>query len=242
VPLPAVALRNVSKSYWEGDVERVVLSDFSASFAAGERVALLGKSGTGKSTLLHLISGIDLPTRGEVVALGRQLGRMSEEERTLFRRAHLGFVFQAFNLIPTLTIEENLALPLELRGERGDKARAEARALLAELGLGARGRSFPDALSGGEQQRVAVGRALIHRPALLLADEPTGNLDEETGRQVIGLMDRLSQGAQPSAGDGRSSERRTVIIVTHDRDVARWADRVLLLDKSGLLPAPREPG
>jgi putative ABC transport system ATP-binding protein len=224
-----VRLEGVSKSYWEGDLERVVLTDFSASFAAGERVALLGKSGSGKSTLLQLISGIDLPTKGEVVALGKTLGKMSEEARTLFRREHLGFVFQAFNLIPTLTIEENLLLPLELRAVARPEARDRALHLLDELGLRGRGASFPDALSGGEQQRVAVGRALIHRPALLLADEPTGNLDEETGRQVVALIDRLTR------NDGR-----TVIIVTHDRDVAKWADRVLVLEKKGLVPFVEE--
>jgi putative ABC transport system ATP-binding protein len=222
---PVVRLERVFKSYREGDVERPVLVDFSASFAAGERVALLGKSGTGKSTLLQLMSGIDLPTRGEVVAVGQRLGAMSEEARTLFRREHLGFVFQSFNLIPTLTVEENLMLPLELRGVRSDEARDRAGALLAELGLGNRQASFPDALSGGEQQRIAVGRALIHRPTLLLADEPTGNLDVETGQQVIALIDRLTK-----------REGRTVIIVTHDHDVARWADRVLVLEKTGLTP------
>jgi len=227
---PALVLRDLSKSYREGDATRVVLSGFSATFAAGERVALLGKSGSGKSTLLQLIGGIDLPTSGEVVALGKSLGQMGEEQRTLFRRAHLGFVFQAFNLIPTLTIEENLALPLELTGVRRSEARERANALLRELGLGARGASFPDALSGGEQQRVAVGRALVHRPSLLLADEPTGNLDEATGREVIGLIDALSRGGGC-----------TVLVVTHDRDVARWADRVLLLEQGRLVPTRVEP-
>jgi putative ABC transport system ATP-binding protein len=229
VATPLVSLRRVSKSYWEGGTERLVLSGVDASFDAGERVALLGKSGSGKSTLLHLMSGIDLPTHGEVEALGRNLGALTEEKRTLFRREHVGFVFQAYNLIPTLTVEENLALPLHLRGVREAKAREEVQALLQELGLGGRGRSFPDVLSGGEQQRVALGRALIHKPALLLADEPTGNLDEETGRQVMGLIDRLTRNSS-----------RTVIIVTHDRDVARRADRVLVIDQ-GKLTSPAGP-
>jgi len=226
VPGSVVRLEGICKSYREGDTERIVLSSVDASFEAGERVAILGKSGSGKSTLLHLMSGIDLPTRGEVDVLGERLTRMSEEERTLFRRDRVGLVFQAMNLIATLTVEENLLLPLELSGAPASKARQEARALLEELGLAGRGASFPDALSGGEQQRVAVGRAVIHRPGLVLADEPTGSLDEETGRQVIGLLDRLTR-----------ERERTVIVVTHDQDVARWADRVLVLDK-GNLSAP----
>jgi putative ABC transport system ATP-binding protein len=223
VPESLVRLEGICKSYREGETERVVLSAVDASFAAGERVAILGKSGSGKSTLLHLMSGIDLPTRGEVEVLGQRLSAMGEEERTLFRRDRVGLVFQAMNLIATLTVEENLVLPLELQGVESSKARQEARALLEELGLGGRGASFPDALSGGEQQRVAVGRAVIHRPGLLLADEPTGSLDEETGRQVIALIDRLTR-----------NRERTVIVVTHDHDVARWADRVLFLDKGNL--------
>ena len=226
MPGSVVRLEGICKSYREGDTERIVLSSVDASFEAGERVAILGKSGSGKSTLLHLMSGIDLPTRGEVDVLGERLTRMSEEERTLFRRDRVGLVFQAMNLIATLTVEENLLLPLELSGAPASKARQEARALLEELGLAGRGASFPDALSGGEQQRVAVGRAVIHRPGLVLADEPTGSLDEETGRQVIGLLDRLTR-----------ERERTVIVVTHDQDVARWADRVLVLDK-GNLSAP----
>src|SRR5215471_9388716 len=226
VPGSVVRLEGICKSYREGETERVVLSSIDASFEAGERVAILGKSGSGKSTLLHLMSGIDLPTRGEVNVSGERLSAMSEEERTLFRRDRVGLVFQAMNLIATLTVEENLLLPLELLGAPSSQARQEARALLEELGLAGRGASFPDALSGGEQQRVAVGRAVIHRPGLVLADEPTGSLDEETGRQVIGLLDRLTR-----------ERERTVIVVTHDQDVARWADRVLVLDK-GNLSAP----
>jgi putative ABC transport system ATP-binding protein len=219
-----VTLRRVFKSYHEGEAERVVLSGVDASFAAGERVALLGKSGSGKSTLLHLMSGIDLPTRGDVEVLGQNLGAMTEEARTLFRREKIGLVFQAMNLIPTLTLEENLLLPLELRGVPQKIARQEVQNALDELELGGRARSFPDALSGGEQQRVAVGRAIVHKPPLLLADEPTGNLDERTGRQVISLIDRLSRDAG-----------RTVVIVTHDADVARWADRVVRLERGSLV-------
>jgi putative ABC transport system ATP-binding protein len=220
---PAVALRAVTKSYREGDVQRTVLKGFDASFEEGEFVVLLGKSGSGKSTLLNLVSGIDLPSAGEVIVKGRSMGAMSEEERTLFRREHVGFVFQAYNLVPTLTVEENLLLPLELRGPIDESVRYRARVLLDEVGLGARTKSFPDALSGGEQQRIAVARALVHEPSIVLADEPTGNLDDQTGREVLALIDRLTR-----------KKQRTVLVVTHDRDLVARADRVFVLEKGEL--------
>ncbi len=218
-----VSLRAVSKSYLEGSAERTVLRGVDASFEAGEFVVLLGKSGSGKSTLLNLVSGIDLPSRGEVIVMGKDLGKLSEEARTLFRRDHLGFVFQAYNLIPTLTVEENLMLPLDLQKRAGDGVRDLVMGLLGEVGLADRARSFPDALSGGEQQRIAVARALVHEPELVLADEPTGNLDDRTGRDVLDLIDRLTR-----------QRRRTVIIVTHDRDLIERADRVFLLEAGSL--------
>jgi putative ABC transport system ATP-binding protein len=220
---PVVSLRAVSKSYREGDAEREVLRGVDATFEQGEFVVLLGKSGSGKSTLLNLVSGIDLPSKGEVTVIGRQLGSMSEEARTLFRREHVGFVFQTYNLIPTLTVAENLLLPIELRGKNVAGAKDNALALLDEVGLGSRARSFPDALSGGEQQRVAVARALAHEPELVLADEPTGNLDDDTGRQILDLIDRLTR-----------KRMRTVLIVTHDRDLIERADRVFVLEKGDL--------
>jgi putative ABC transport system ATP-binding protein len=218
-----VSLRAVTKSYREGEIERRVLSRIDASFAAGEFIVLLGKSGSGKSTLLHIVSGIDLPTEGEVEILGRKLGDLSEEERTLLRRDHLGFIFQAYNLVPTLTVEENVLLPLELRGEGGETGRERAQAIIARIGLASRAQSFPDLLSGGEQQRVAVARALVHRPALVLADEPTGNLDQRTGADILDLLEGLGH-----------EERRTVIVVTHDRDVVARADRVFKLENGVL--------
>jgi putative ABC transport system ATP-binding protein len=223
-----VSLRDVTKSYREGETERRVLSRIDASFAAGEFIVLLGKSGSGKSTLLHLVSGIDLPTEGEIEILGKKLGDLSEEARTLLRRDHLGFIFQAYNLVPTLTVEENVLLPLELRGEAGKGGRDRVRALLDRIGLANRAESFPDLLSGGEQQRVAVARALVHRPALVLADEPTGNLDERTGKGVLDLLHGMGH-----------EERRTVLVVTHDRDVLARADRVFVLENGALTEQPR---
>jgi putative ABC transport system ATP-binding protein len=219
-----VSLRAVSKTYREGETERRVLSCIDASFAAGEFIVLLGKSGSGKSTLLHLVSGIDLPSEGEVEILGHKLGGLSEEARTLLRRDHLGFIFQAYNLVPTLTVEENVLLPLELRGEADKAGQERVRALLERIGLVNRAASFPDLLSGGEQQRVAVARALVHRPALVLADEPTGNLDERTGADILDLLHGLGQ-----------EEQRTVLVVTHDRDVVARADRVFVLENGALV-------
>jgi putative ABC transport system ATP-binding protein len=232
MPEPLVSLRSVCKSYVEGGAERVVLAGVNAELFAGEFVVLLGKSGSGKSTLLNVLSGIDLPSSGEVVALGSSLTSMNEEERTLFRRRYVGFIFQSYNLIPTLTVEENLLLPLELRGEAGEPAMRKARALLAELGLETRRDSPPDVLSGGEQQRIAVARALIHEPALVLADEPTGNLDDRTGREVLDLIDRLTRQAE-----------RTVLVVTHDSDLIERGDRVFVLERGALVErAKRDVG
>jgi putative ABC transport system ATP-binding protein len=219
MPEPIVSMRGVTKNYVEGGVVREVLHAVDATFGAGEFIVLLGKSGSGKSTFLNVLSGIDIPSGGEIEVLGRSLRTMTEEARTRFRREHVGFIFQTYNLIPTLTVMENLRLPLELLGEVGVTAVQKARALLASVGLEARHDSFPDALSGGEQQRVAVARALIHEPALVLADEPTGNLDERTGRDVLDLIDRLTRQRQG-----------TVLVVTHDRDLLARADRVFVLE------------
>jgi putative ABC transport system ATP-binding protein len=216
---PLIELSGVSKSYQEGRGRRVVLDHTDLTVEAGELVVLLGKSGSGKSTLLNLLSGIDLPTEGSVRVGGVELSAVSERERTLFRRRSVGFVFQFFNLIPTLTVEENLLLPLELASQVDDAARSRARELLARVGLEDRAASFPDRLSGGEQQRIAVARALAHDPLLVLADEPTGNLDAETGELVLELLDELTR---------RSG--KTLVMVTHDRDVAAIADRVLTLE------------
>jgi putative ABC transport system ATP-binding protein len=195
-----------------------VLQDVNATLAKGEFVAILGKSGTGKSTLLNLISGIDRADSGAVWLNGQDLTALDERQRTLFRRHNIGFVFQFFNLIPTLTVWENVVLPLELKGSTNGEVRRQAESLLDAVGLLDRRQTFPDRLSGGEQQRVAIARALVHDPLLVLADEPTGNIDEETGQQVLALLDRLTR----QAG-------KNLILVTHSPDAAAYADRVLYL-------------
>lgn len=224
---PLVELRGLWKSFPEGGGERVVFRDLSAEISRGETVALLGRSGSGKSTLLNLIGGIDLPTAGEVLLGGTNLTRLSEQERTLFRRRYIGFVFQSFNLIPTLTVMENLLLPLELNGRTGGPARAAAMELLGKVGLADRAKTYPDRLSGGEQQRVAVARAVVHDPILLLADEPTGSLDTETGMRVLELLVGLARNGG-----------RTMVVVTHSDAVARATDRVLVLRDGRLVAEP----
>lgn len=211
-------LVNLSKRYQEGDRYRTVLQNTTVSFRQGEFAAILGKSGSGKTTLLNLISGIDQVDSGDIFLNSSRLTGMNEYERTMFRRQNIGFIFQFFNLIPTLTVWENVILPLELNNLNTPQGLANARTLLEDVGLGDRVKTFPDRLSGGEQQRVSIARALVHNPQLLLADEPTGNLDEETGRAVMNLLDRLTR----SAG-------KNMILVTHSPDAAGYADRVLTL-------------
>ena len=227
---PVLELFNLSKSYWEGETEHRVLHDLTATIQKGECIVLLGRSGSGKSTLLNLIAGIDFPSAGEVNINGISLTQLSEEDRTLLRRRYIGFIFQFFNLIPTLTVEENLLLPLELNGRNNPTEHAHAQSLLQEVGLLERAHSFPDELSGGEQQRVAIARALVHDPLLVLADEPTGNLDLETGRRVLALLDRLTK-----------QQGKTLIMVTHSPEVVGQADRILRLRPEGLVAEELPP-
>jgi putative ABC transport system ATP-binding protein len=215
---------DLSKSYYEGDVRRVVLQNAHAQFQPGEITAILGKSGSGKSTLLNLISGIDVPDSGQVWVDGQDLTAMSEHDRTLFRRARIGFVFQFFNLIPTLTVGENVSLPLELNHIPRPQAQEKAQDMLETVGLLDRWKTFPEKLSGGEQQRVALARALVHDPILILADEPTGNLDEETGAQVISLLAHMTR-----------EQNRTLLIVTHSLEATSHANRVLRLSHGQLM-------
>ena len=221
---PSVEVINVRKVYPSGDGQRAVLDGASATIRAGERVAIIGPSGSGKSTLLNLLSGIDEPDSGTIEINGLDLRSLSENQRTLFRRNQIGFVFQSFNLLPALTVLENLLLPLELIGKTGNEANERARFLLEMVELSKRADSFPDRLSGGEQQRVAIARAVVHEPSLLLADEPTGNLDEDTSHR---LMERLE--------DLLTSGKTTLVVVTHSRDLADRMDRALALDHGGLV-------
>ena len=219
-------IRQLSRAFTEGERVHQVLERADAEVSRGERVAVVGRSGSGKSTLLNLISGIDTPDAGSVELDGAVLSALAEPARTLFRRAHVGFVYQFFNLIPTLDVAENVRLVLELNGVRGQEARTRTLAMLAAVGLRDRAASAVDALSGGEQQRVAIARALVHRPRLLLADEPTGNLDEESARELLPLLWSLTH-----------TEGSALILVTHDLALAAAADRVLELRGGRLHPA-----
>jgi putative ABC transport system ATP-binding protein len=226
---PLIRLAGVSKEYDEGGVARTVLREASAAFGAGEFVAIRGRSGSGKSTLLNLLAGLDSPTRGDVHVGDVCVNRLGPRERTLFRRDRLGFVFQFFNLIPTLSVIENVQLPAELSGLTTRQARERARELLGAVGLLARAAAFPDRLSGGEQQRVAIARALVMGARLVLADEPTGNLDEDTGQAVMDLLERVTRGASQS-----------LVLVTHSAQIAARADRVFTIDHGHLLEVARE--
>jgi putative ABC transport system ATP-binding protein len=222
-------LQHVSKSYREARARRVVLDDVSLAIPRGEFVAVMGRSGTGKSTLLNLISGIDVADSGTILLDDTDLSALGERDRTLKRRHAVGFVFQFFNLIPTLSVAENLMLPLELIGRPADAARERVANMLQRVDLATRAESFPDRLSGGEQQRVAVARALVHEPDLVLADEPTGNLDAETGRSVLALLCDMSRDAG-----------KTLIIVTHSEEVAARAGRVLRIEDGRVHDASRD--
>lgn len=218
-----VRIRGLSKRYREGERFRAVFANLDLDLHRGERVALLGPSGSGKSTLLNLVAGIDVADAGSVVVDGVDLTAMDETGRTRFRRRNVGFVFQLFNLIPTLSVAENLRLPLALNGLDDTEGEARINALLAYVELDGRRDSFPERLSGGEQQRVACLRAVVHHPLLVLADEPTGNLDADTGERVLGLLMALS------------AERGvTLLVVTHSVAVASACDRVLRLDHGRL--------
>ena len=210
-----VEIRDLSKSYDEGDRVLRVLDAVNLDIGAGEFFALLGASGSGKSTLLNLLSGIDQAQAGRIVIGGVDITGLSDRELTIFRRENIGIVFQFFNLIATLSVLENITLPRELGGLGRAEAEAGALELLAAVGLAERAHAHPDKLSGGEQQRVAIARALLHEPKIVLADEPTGNLDEETGAQVLRLLLRLTR----EAG-------RTLIMATHSVEIAKGADRV----------------
>jgi putative ABC transport system ATP-binding protein len=211
----------LSKTYPSGDRRITVLRDVSFELEAGTFLAVVGPSGSGKSTLLALLAGLEQPTGGRVVLDGALLSLLSEDERARLRAEKVGFVFQFFHLIPTLTARENVQVPLELRGE---EAGARAAELLERVGLADRGHHYPAQLSGGEQQRVALARAFIHRPRILFADEPTGNLDAESGRNVVGLMAELNR-----------ELGTTLVLVTHDPELAARAGRLIRLADGALV-------
>ncbi len=226
-----IELIDLHKEFAEPGRSRAVLRGVSARIDDGEFVAIRGRSGSGKTTLLNLIAGVDVPTRGEVRIDGVAISRMTPRQMTLIRRSQIGFIFQFFNLIPTLTVLENILLPADLAGEARATALERGLHLLGRVGLEARRDEFPDRLSGGEQQRVAIARALIQGPRLILADEPTGNLDEDTGDQVIDLLEELAR----QAG-------KTLLLVTHSHRIAARADRVLAMEHGLLVPADGAPG
>jgi putative ABC transport system ATP-binding protein len=219
----ALVLHRLSRSFKEGDRLHAVLDRVDARIERGTSVAIRGRSGSGKSTLLNLICGIDTADSGSIEFDGETVSALREPARTLFRRRHIGFVHQFFNLVPTLNVEENVRLALELNGVRGSEARARSLAMLGQVALANHAARAVDTLSGGEQQRVAIARALVHEPALLLADEPTGNLDEVSAAEIVPLMHALVR-----------ARGTTLIMVTHDAALAASAQRVLTLSDGRL--------
>lgn len=210
-------IQNLSKTYGKGDVMVRALDNISFSVEKGEFVAIVGPSGSGKSTLLHILGGVDTATSGTVIIDKTDISTLDETALAIFRRRQIGLIYQFYNLIPILTVEENLTLPLLLDGRKPDKARVND--IIAKLGLSNRLSHLPNQLSGGQQQRVAIGRALINNPALLLADEPTGNLDSENSREIISLLRKFNK-----------EFNQTVIMITHDERIALSADRVIAIE------------
>ena len=207
-------VKNICKIYGSGETAVKALKNINFSVPKGEYAAIIGESGSGKSTLLNMIGALDLPTSGKVFIDGKDIFSMNEQKLTVFRRRNIGFIFQAFNLIPELTVEQNIIFPLLLDYQKPDKEYLEE--LLTVLNLKERRKHLPSQLSGGQQQRVAIGRALITRPAQILADEPTGNLDTQNSREVIALLKKASKKYQ-----------QTILMITHNRSIAQTSDRVL---------------
>ena len=226
--IAAASARGATKVYGRGDTQVLALDHVDVDFAAGEFTAIMGPSGSGKSTLMHCLAGLDRPTSGTVVVDGQTVSSMSERKLTALRRTRVGFVFQAYNLLPTLTAEENITLPIDLAGNKPDQAWLDD--VVKTVGLGDRLQHRPSELSGGQQQRVAVARALVTRPAIIFADEPTGNLDSRSGAEILGFMQR----AVRDLG-------QTIVMVTHDPNAASYADEVVFLADGrvvDVMPAP----
>lgn len=210
-------VKNLCKTYGKGETEVKALNNVSFSVDKGEFVAIIGPSGSGKSTLLHILGGVDVPTSGSVIINGEDISKLNETALAIFRRRQIGLIYQFYNLIPILTVEENLTLPLRLDGRKPDERQTEY--LVKTLGLESRLDHLPNQLSGGQQQRVSIGRALINNPALMLADEPTGNLDSENSKEIVSLLRKFNK-----------EQNQTVIIITHDERIALAADRIIEIE------------
>lgn len=210
-------VKNLSKIYGKGETEVKALDNVSFSVEKGEFVAIVGPSGSGKSTLLHILGGVDVPTKGNVIINGEDISKLDETALAIFRRRQIGLIYQFYNLIPILTVEENLTLPLRLDGRKPDRRQIDY--LVKTLGLEKRLDHLPNQLSGGQQQRVSIGRALVNNPALMLADEPTGNLDSENSKEIVALLRKFNK-----------EQNQTVIIITHDERIALAADRIIEIE------------
>lgn len=226
-----IRLENLSKIYGSRENPIVALHDVNLTIQTGEFIALYGRSGSGKSTLLNLLSGIDRPTSGKIFVHAAEVTAMDESRLTLYRRDTIGFVFQFFNLLPTLTVLENVLLPGQLNKHSASKLRERGLHLLAQLGIADRHQAWPDQLSGGQQQRVAIARALINDPQLLLADEPTGNLDSETGLHILEILKSLS-----------ANHDKTILLATHSLDAAQFTDRVFQVKDGALVAQTNKAG
>ena len=214
--MAVLEVKELTKKYGEGESEVIALDHVSFSVERGEFVAIIGASGSGKSTLMNMIGGIDYPTSGSIIIDGNEIHAMSEDELAIFRRRNLGIVYQFYNLIPTLTAEENIALPWKLDGRKENKERLSE--IVNMLGLEKRAKHLPGQMSGGQQQRVSIGRALINEPAFILADEPTGNLDSKTGREILDILKFTNQ-----------KYKQTILLVTHDEKIALQANRIITI-------------
>ena len=214
--MAVLEVKELTKKYGQGESEVIALDHVSFSVERGEFVAIIGASGSGKSTLMNLIGGIDVPTNGSVKIDGHEISKMKEDELAIFRRRNLGIIYQFYNLIPTLTAEENIALPWKLDGRKENRKRLEE--ILQMLGLEQRAKHLPGQMSGGQQQRVSIGRAFINEPAFILADEPTGNLDSKTSREIIDILKLTNQ-----------KYNQTLLLVTHDEKIALQADRIITI-------------
>ncbi len=217
-----IEVKNLNKIYGSGEAEVKALKNINLNIEQGEFVAIVGQSGSGKSTLLHLIGGVDIPSSGEVIIDGKNIYKLKEKELSILRRRKLGFIFQFFNLIPVLTVQENIEMPVLLDNEKIDKKYMSE--LLRILGLEERKNNYPSQLSGGQQQRVSIGRALANKPSIILADEPTGNLDSKNSKEVLELLKYCAK-----------KYNQTLILITHDINIAKSADRVITIEDGEII-------